>query len=302
MTEPPVVCETSTSGAVTWLRLNRPQCMNSLNTEAIDELNHLLDLSERDSSLRVLVITGTGRAFCTGADLHRIIGADGSIDVDMLLAFVQRVGATFDRIAALSKPVIAAVNGFALAGGFELMAACDIVIANDSARIGEAHSNYGLLPGGGGTRITRIVGPIVAKYLSFTGDFLPARDLVPFGLVNEVVPDDRLHVRVDELAHKIATRSPRGLAHMKRLIDDGLEQPLVTALRLEQQTLAVHAHSADMQEGLTAFREKRQPRYSSHPDDVSRDPKSTSVFLPDGAPRTAESIASSQVTSDRYQK
>lgn len=249
---------------IAWIRLNQPDTMNPLSEQLLDELNSAVDRIENDAAVRVVVLTGSGRAFSAGAELTSIASPDGSIDGESLLNLVRRASATFERLPALNKPVIAAVNGYALAGGMELMMACDMVIAAQSARIGDAHSNYGLLPGSGGAvRLARLVGPMVAKYLAFTGNFVPAADLVPFGLVNEVVPDEELHDRVDQLARQLASKSPRGLAHMKRLIDDGLEQPLATALRLEHQATAVHMYScSDMQEGLAAFREKRKPLFT----------------------------------------
>jgi enoyl-CoA hydratase/carnithine racemase len=136
------------------------------------------------------------------------------------------------------------------------------VIAADNAKLGDAHANFGLLPGAGGAaRLARVVGPTVAKYLAFTGRFLPAADLVPFGLVHEVVPPEELEKRVDELAGLIAAKSPAGLGRMKRLLDDTLDQPLPTALRAEHDALAAHVHTPDLREGLTAFREKRPPRF-----------------------------------------
>jgi enoyl-CoA hydratase len=250
-------------GHVAWLRLNRAEAMNALSARMLEALNTELDAVESDAAVRVVVLTGTGPAFCAGADLKGITAPDGSIDPAAVVAFVRGAGATIDRLPALRKPVIAAVNGLALAGGLELVLACDLVIAAQSAKLGDAHANYGLLPGAGGAaRLARVVGPRVAKYLAFTGEFLPAADLVPFGLVNEVVPDDQLEHRASQLAERLASKSPLGLAHMKQLIDDGLEQPLDTALRLEHLAMATHAHSADMQEGLAAFREKRTPRYA----------------------------------------
>lgn len=252
------------SGPVAWLRMNRPDAMNSLNNELLDQLNAALDSVENDPSVHVVVLTGTARAFCAGADLKEIAADDGSIDADKLLTFVDHAAATIQRFPALTKPVIAAINGLALAGGMELMMACDLVIAAQGARIGDAHSNYGLLPGGGGAaRLARLAGPLVAKYLAFTGDFLPASELLPLGLVNEVVPDDELHSRAEQLAQRIASKSASGLSHMKRLIDEGLDQPLANALRMEQDALAVHVHSDDLREGLNAFREKRHPHFTS---------------------------------------
>lgn len=249
-------------GPVAWVRLNRPEAMNSLNQALLGELNDALDAIEDDEHFRVVVLTGTATVFCGGADLKGLPGPDGSIDPGQLLAFVRQVGSTLDRIAALGMPVIAAVNGYALAGGLELVLACDLVVAARSARLGDAHANYGLLPGAGGaSRLVRVVGPNVAKYLAFSGRFMAAADLVPYGLVNEVVRDDQLVDHVNQLASHLAAKSRVGLAQMKRLINDGLEQSLSVALRSEQQALAAHANSPDAREGLAAFREKRQPHY-----------------------------------------
>lgn len=252
-----------TGDGVAWLTLNRPDAMNALSRALLEELRAALAAVDNDPSIRVIVLTGNGSAFCTGADLKGLLQPDGSIDPDELLEFVRFAGSTIERLPALSKPVIAAVNGFALAGGLELALACDFVVASKSARLGDAHANYGLLPGAGGAaRLARVVSPSVARYLAFTGDSLPAAELVPLGLVNEVADDEQLEARVGELASRIAAKSAPGLAHMKRLINDGLEQPLVTALRMEHQALAAHVHSADMREGLAAFRERRKPHFT----------------------------------------
>lgn len=249
---------------IAWITLSRPKAMNAVNRALIAGLEGALISVQADHSVRVVVITGSGRAFCAGGDLKEFLNGDGSIDQKELLKFVQYAGSVFERVSALTKPVIAAVNGFALAGGLELALSCDLVLAAESARLGDGHSNYGLLPGGGGAaRLVRVVGPMVAKYLAFTGDALPAADLVPLGLVNEVVPDDRLLSRANEVAARIASKSPVGLAAMKALINDGLDQSLPVALRAEHQALAAHMYSEDMHEGLTAFREKRKPNYTT---------------------------------------
>lgn len=255
---------TEVVGPAGWIRLNKPKAMNPLNYHVLDELGSALESMESTAAVRVIVLTGSGRSFCAGAELTSIAEPDGAVDVDKVLGLVRHAGQIYQRLLAIPKPVIAAVNGFALAGGLELLMACDIVIAAHSARIGDAHSNYGLLSGSGGeARLARIVGPMVAKYLAFTGNSLPAADLVPSGLVNEVVPDDELHARVTELAGQLANKSPRGLAHMKRSIENGLEQSMVTSINFEHQTMALHLNnSSDMQEGIAAFREKRQPQFS----------------------------------------
>lgn len=251
------------SDHVAWVTLNRPDAMNALSVELLEALRATLAKAEDDLDVRVIILSGNGTAFCAGGDLKDLCLEDGTVDPDSLVEFVRFAGATIERIPALSKPVIAAVNGLALAGGLELVIACDLVVASKSARLGDAHANYGLLPGGGGAaRLPRVVSPAVARYLAFTGDNLPAAELVPLGLVNEVVDDEQLESRVAELAARIATKSAPGLAHMKRLINVGLEQPLATALQMEHQALAAHAHGNDMREGLAAFRERRKPVFT----------------------------------------
>lgn len=259
MAEHPVLRDVD--GPVVWLRLNRPSAMNALNEALIAALARELDDLRSNTDARVVVITGEGRAFCTGADL-KAIAMLGEEDPRQLITFVRKAATLFDQISALDKPVIAAVNGTAAAGGLELALACDLVLAADSARMGDAHANFGLLPGGGGAaRLTRVVGPMVAKRLAFTGDLIPASELVPHGLVNEVVPAGDLAKRATDVAHSIAQKSPLGLARMKCLIDNTADLPLAAALRSELESLQAHAYSTDMREGLTAFREKRSPRY-----------------------------------------
>jgi enoyl-CoA hydratase/carnithine racemase len=260
MTDAPVLRRDD--GAVTWLTLNRPDALNALSPDLLDHLDgHVRDL-ERDDTVRAVVVSATGRAFCAGADLTALTGPDGELDPSRLLAFIRRAGAVFGRLAALPTPVIAAVNGIALAGGLELVLHCDLVVASESARLGDGHINYGLLPGAGGAaRLPRVIGPTRAKYLAFTGELLPAAECRAMGLVNEVVPAERLADRVSELAGKLATRSPSALRLFKRAIDDGLEQPLPTALRLEHLATAEHLHSGDVQEGLAAFQAKRAPNF-----------------------------------------
>lgn len=252
----------STDGPVAWLRLNRPEAMNAINDSLISDLARALDDVAADPGVRVVVLTGNGRAFCAGGDL-KAVAPNGELDPAHLMAFLRRGTATIERLPALTQPVIAAINGVAAAGGLEIAMACDIIVAAESARIGDAHANFGLLPGGGGAaRLARIVGPMVAKRLAYTGALVPAADLVGCGLVSEVVPDDRLEIRVAELAAELAGKSPLVLARMKRLIDDSLDQSLTTGLRAELAALNAHAYSDDIREGLNAFRDKRTPKYA----------------------------------------
>ncbi|WP_433723185.1 enoyl-CoA hydratase/isomerase family protein [Nocardia sp. CA-129566] len=258
MTE--VIYETRASGA--WIRINRPEAMNSLSVEVLDGIMDGLRKAREDDDVRVLVLTGTGKAFCAGADLKEILSLRGDDLVRRHRQFLSDAGAVFEAIEMFPKPVISAVNGLALAGGLELILCGDLVIASEAAKLGDAHANYGILPGGGASvRLPRTVGPTMANYLFFTGDFLPASKLVACGLVNEVVPPEELETRVAELVEVIATKSPLGLARLKQLARDGLAQEVPTGVRLELLMSEAHAHSHDFVEGLTAFSEGRPPKF-----------------------------------------
>jgi enoyl-CoA hydratase/carnithine racemase len=229
-----------------------------LNLDVIAQMEVGLDRAESEASIRSVIITGTGRAFCAGADLKT--ANDSVDDVD---EFRRLLGHLFNRMEAFGKPVIAAVNGMALAGGLELILCCDIVIAARSARMGDAHGNYGLLPGGGASvRLPRLVGMNRAKYMFYTADLFDPSDLQAWGLVNEIVADDALHEAANRLARRFADRSPLGLARMKRLVHETAEQPKATALSLELLYSALHERSHDMREGVRAFVEKRRPEFN----------------------------------------
>lgn len=251
-------------GAAMWLRINRPDALNSLNTDVVAGLEQGLDRAESDAAVRCVVLTGTGRAFCAGADLKFVRqAAEGAGDGQN--RFLEQVGALLSHIESFPKPVIAAVNGLALAGGLETVLCCDIVVAASGARLGDAHANYGLLPGGGASiRLPRKIGVNRAKQLIFTGDFLPATDPTWTGLINAVVPDAELEQAVTALTDKLASRSPLAMRRAKHLVNDGLEQPVDTGLRLELLASALHQHSEDMTEGLRAFEEKRSPQFTGH--------------------------------------
>lgn len=243
-----------------WVTLNRPDAMNAINDGVVDGLAAALDAATADTTIRCLVIRAEGRAFCAGADLKSVQQktAQGTMG-----AFTDRLLDVLNRIEAFPRPVIAAVNGLALAGGLELVLCCDLVIAAESAKLGDAHANYGLIPGGGGSvRLPRKIGPTRAKYLMYTGAFLDAAELERMGLVNLVVPDDALDETAATLAARLAEKSPLGLKLMKQLTDDGLEQPKETALRNELMAIAVHSRSQDWAEGLAAFTEKRKPKFT----------------------------------------
>lgn len=254
-------------GATAWITLDRPDAMNALSGPMCTELLEAIGRIERDPGIRVIVLTGAGRAFCAGADLKGVFedagGSPGPIDP--MTDFLDQVGTMMERLRVCPKPSIAALNGLTLAGGLELAMACDLIIAADSARIGDAHANFGVFPGAGGSAILpRRIGATAAKYLLFTGDTLPAKELVPLGLVNRVVPDADLGSEVEKLAARIASKSPLVIRRMKQTVADGLEQPQASALRLERVVLDAHRHSHDIREGLAAFVGKRTPDFKGY--------------------------------------
>lgn len=252
-------------GAGAWIVLARPDALNAVSPRMIEELDRALDRIESDPTVRCVVVTGQGRAFSAGGDLKAaadLVAGHGDAAMDRFLESITRVLA---RLESLPVPVIAAVNGLALAGGLEIALCCDIVIAADTARFGDVHARYGLLPGGGGSvRLPRRLGVGRAKYLMFTGIQVPATRMMEWGLVAEVVPADGLDERAGALAADIGRKSPLALARMKRMIDDGLAMPVEQALRMEQTVCALHNTSHDRAEGLAAFNEKREPHFQGH--------------------------------------
>jgi len=259
LTEPSVLVEVGADAV--WITLNRPAALNSITPDMVAGINAALARAD-DPAIKAVVLQGTGRAFCAGADLKYVKSATQG-DEAAAARFLDTVLDMMTRLENCPRPVIAAVNGLALAGGLELVLCCDLVIAARSAKIGDAHANFGLLPGGGSSvRLPRKIGPTRAKYLLFTGDFVPVDELVASGLVNEVVDDAELTAAVERLVAKLASKSSLVLRRMKALVADGLEQPKDIALRLELLASELHAHSHDMKEGLAAFEAKRKPSFT----------------------------------------
>jgi enoyl-CoA hydratase len=250
-------------GSALWLRLNRPEVLNGLSPEIVAGLQRGLDRAEREKGVKVVVIAAEGRAFCAGADLKHVSSiSDGHSADSAQQRFLKMVGATFDRIERFPKPTIACVHGIAVAGGLELVLCCDLVWASESARFGDAHATYGLLPGGGASiRLPRRIGVTRAKYLLYTGQILPCRALEHWGLINQIVADDELIGAVDDIADVLARRSPLAVSRVKELVNEGLEVPLPVGLSMELDASASHEASHDYQEGLAAFNEKRDPRF-----------------------------------------
>lgn len=248
-------------GAVARLTLNRPQAMNAINGALLDALGQALPALAADDGVRVLVITGAGPAFCAGADLKEVLGglAAKPGEPDLL----DRASQVYGALAAFPKPVIASLNGATMAGGLELALCADILLAADSARIGDAHANFGVFPGAGGAALLPRVIPLhMAMYLLFSGKSLKASQMQALGLVSEVHADDQLADATLALAQQIAAKSPSALRRMKEVARTSADKSSADALLHEQVMLRQHLRSHDLQEGLRAFAERRAPVFT----------------------------------------
>lgn len=251
-------------GALACITLHRPEAMNSMSPQMVTDLSDALDIVEARRELRCLAIRGTGKAFCAGADLKAVKAlGDAEDQASAVRAFLGRATALLRRIEQFPMPVIGAVNGMALAGGLEIVLVCDIVLAAEEAKFGDAHARHGLVPGwGGSVRLPRKIGPNRAKWMMFTAETVSAATMAEWGLVHQVVPSAELDASIQALAARITDKSPLGLRRMKQLVDDGLEQPLEVALRNERIMVEAHNPSHDRREGLEAFAQKRPPRFN----------------------------------------
>ena len=247
---------------VVWLTLNRPEAVNSVTPGMVSAINAELDQIATDQTVRCIVFTGAGGAFCSGSHLAIVAGENNDQHEKRLDQFIASINSLLNRIAALPLPAIAAINGTALGAGLELALVCDFIVASADARIGDGHARFGLLPGGGASaRLPRRIGVAAAKWLSFTGELFPAQELMACGLVQRVYPAAQFTNEVNRLANLIAKRSPLGLRRVKALIENALAAPIEDALANEQRELRLHRSSLDRAEGLAAFAEKREPRF-----------------------------------------
>ncbi len=243
------------------LSLNRPRQFNSLSLQMLENLVNALTELEQDPQVRCVLIQGEGRHFCTGADLDEVQELRASVEA--LDHFLATGLAAFRRLEQSPLPIVAAVQGLALAGGLELVLACDVVLAAESAQLGDQHAQFGLVPGWGGSqRLPRLIGRRRALELMLSARWLDANEALAFGLVHRVVANGDLRDQALAYCRSLTARSRTGLALMKQLVDRGLDLPLAEALDLERALAAPALQSDDVSEGLAAFTEKRTPRFS----------------------------------------
>jgi enoyl-CoA hydratase len=236
--------------------LNRPDKLNALNSTVYKELYDVFQAVENDPEVRVVILTGAGeRAFCAGSDVAEMQNM-GPLEIQKFMITIRQAS---DFIYALTKPTIAAVNGYALGGGCELSMCCDIRIASEKARFGQPEITLGLIPGASGTqRLPRLVGAAKAKEMIFTGDLIDAPTALNLGLVNKVVPPEKLMEEALALATKLAGMSGPVLAMAKMAINTGLDTDIASGLNMEAKCNALCFATEDRKEGMDAFLEKRK--------------------------------------------
>lgn len=245
------------SGRIATITLNRPEALNAFNQEITDEILQALEDIRTDETMRVVILTGAGeKAFSAGVDI-KFIKEKTSLEAKEISLAGEKLCRALEDI---DKIVIAAINGFALGGGLEVVLACDLCIASEKARFGQTETNIGLIPGWGGTqRLARLIGKTKAKELIFTGKIIDAKTAEHLGLVNMVVPVDKFRETVDQFAKELASRAPAALGIAKVLINKGADLSLNAAIALEREGFCSVVSTEDSREGISAFIEKRKP-------------------------------------------
>ncbi len=250
-------------GATAVVTLNRPSVLNALNAQLLGELSLALVELERSDDVRAVVITGSGtKAFAAGADIGELNALPNAVEGAEKARTGQAITLQIER---LRKPVIMAINGFALGGGCELAMAGDIRIASENARFGQPEVNLGLIPGyGGSQRTTRLLGKGMAMYLCLTGEMIDAQEALRVGLVQKVVPQETLLEEAKKIAQTIAAKAPLAIAACKRAINNGPHLPIADALEIEALEFGTLVNTNDFKEGTSAFLEKRKPSWKAN--------------------------------------
>jgi len=235
-------------------RLNRPDKLNALNVPTMDQLIVALERFDADLDIRCMLLTGNERAFAAGADISEMA------DASMVELYYRNNLARWERIRRVAKPLVAAVSGYALGGGCELMMNCDIIVAAESARLGQPEINIGVMPGAGGTqRLTRAVGKAAAMDLILTGRMISGREALAIGLVSRVVPDEHYFKEAVNVCRELCRKSPIALRLAKEAVLKAFEMSLSEGLEYERKLFYMLFATDDQKEGMRAFLEKRPP-------------------------------------------
>jgi enoyl-CoA hydratase len=240
--------------------INRTEVLNALNIEVFGELHNMFTAIENDSDIRVVILTGAGKAFVAGVDIQGMKD-NNPVTIERFIKIARQAG---DAIYNLSKPVIAAINGYAFGGGNELALACDLRIASDKAQFGQQEINLGIVPGGGAMqKLPRLVGMAKAKEIVFTGEVFNAQTALEIGMINKVVPADNLMDEAKALARKLLNKSSIALAYAKKSMNSGMDMSLSSAMDMDECFFARCFSTEDQKEGMQAFSEKRKPQFNN---------------------------------------
>src|SRR5215471_5714409 len=245
--------------AIAYVTVNRPKVLNALNMATMEELRAAFTDIKNDSSIRVVIFTGSGeKAFIAGADIGELSKHDAISGKE----YTHKGQSVLDLIENLGKPVIACINGFALGGGCEIAMACTMRLASERARLGQPEVKLGLIPGYGGTqRLPRLVGTGLAMQILLTGEMISAQEAYRIGLVNEVVAPEQLIPRAEEIAQKIIANAPLAVQYCMEAVHQGLNMTLLEGLFLEATLFSICSATEDKKEGTTAFLEKRAAKF-----------------------------------------
>lgn len=247
----------SKEGAVGVITLNRPEALNALNTTMVSELIQALDENGKDDGVRCVVLTGSEKAFSTGADINEMSGMTA-----VRMVMTEHFFPLWDKVGRYSKPIVAALSGFVLGGGLELAMSCDILVASETIQLGQPEIDIGIMPGGGGTqRLTTAVGKYKAMEMVLTGKRIGAEEAKALGLVSRVVPKEAYLTEAMKVANQVASKSPVAVKLAKMAVNKAFEMGLGPGLDFERELFYMLFASEDQKEGMDAFMQKRKPEF-----------------------------------------
>ena len=248
--------EASITGKLGLINLNRPKVLNAINRQMVSDILSVMEDFDENDQVRVIVLCGNGRAFAAGADIDEM-AADDAIDFELRNQFKD-----WDRLARIKKPIIGAVQGFALGGGFELALCCDLLLAADDAEFGFPEVNLGVMPGAGGTqRLTKLVGKTKAMEWLFTGKRISARDALQFGIINRIVAKEVLMEETLKFAGEVADQAPLSIRLIKESVLKAVDVSLDEGMQFERKNFYLLFSTEDQKEGMSAFQEKRKANF-----------------------------------------
>jgi enoyl-CoA hydratase len=252
----PELIQTWKTDRIGVIELNRPKVLNAINRSMVKEMVTVMEAYDQDDDVRVIVLQGAGKAFAAGADINEMADAT-TVGMEMANQF-----ADWDRIRAIKKPLVCAVQGFAFGGGFELALSCDVIFAAEDAKFAFPEVNLGVMPGAGGTQmLTKAMGKAKAIEWLWLGEPMTAKEALHHGVINRVVASEILHKETMRFAAKLTKQAPLSLRMIKEAVHKAVDQSLAEGMQFERKNFSVLFSSADQKEGMKAFIEKRKPKF-----------------------------------------